>query len=224
MWGGFFEICVKLVKRSLKKVDGSAKLSYEELETTLIEIEGVLNSRPLTSVYDEITDQPTTRSCLVIGRRLMSQPDSCKPVNEGNKSGTLSKRARYLERLLEHFRGRWKKEYLTGIREHQRLKTKIPVRGILSGDIVHIHPDESPRLQWRLGRVKRLFPGRDGIIRSAEVATLDPSNRVIRVNRPLEKVYPLEVRSEEEIEREKFNQVQIKQVVDDNIPVLVIGK
>ena len=34
-WGGFFEICVKLVKRSLKKEVGSAKLSYEELETTL---------------------------------------------------------------------------------------------------------------------------------------------------------------------------------------------
>ena len=43
-WGGFFEICVKLVKRSLKKVTGNARLSYEELETILIEIEGVLNS------------------------------------------------------------------------------------------------------------------------------------------------------------------------------------
>ena len=103
---------------------GSAKLSDEESKTTLIKIEGVLNSRPLTYVYDEITDQPVTPSCLVIGRRLISQPESCKPVNEGNKSGTLFKRARYLERLLEHFRGRWKKEYLTGIHEHQRLKTK----------------------------------------------------------------------------------------------------
>ena len=182
---------------------GSAKLSYEELETILIEIEGVLNSRPLTYVYDEITDQPITSSCLVIGRRLMSQPESCKPANEGNKLGTLSKRASY-------FRGRWKKEYLIGIREHQRLKTRIPVRGILSGDIVDIHQDKSPRLQWRLGRVTILFPGRDGIIRSTEVTTLNPSNQVIRVNRRLEKLYLLEVRSEEEIERKKLNQVQIK--------------
>ena len=154
----------------------------------------------------------------------MSQPESCKPVNEGNDSGTLSKRARHLERLLEHFRGRSKKKYLTGIREHQRLKTKIRVRDILSGDIVNIHHVKSPRLQWRLGKVTKLFPGRNRIIRSAELATLDPSNRVIRVNRPLEKLYPLEVRSKEEIEREKLNQVQVKQVVDDNIPVFVIGK
>ena len=38
-WGGFFKICVKLVKRSLEKVVGRAKLSYKELERTLIEIE-----------------------------------------------------------------------------------------------------------------------------------------------------------------------------------------
>ena len=31
-WGVFFEICVKLVKRCLKKVLGNAKLRYEELE------------------------------------------------------------------------------------------------------------------------------------------------------------------------------------------------
>jgi transposase InsO family protein len=105
-WGGFFEICVKLVKRSLKKVTGNAKLSYEELETTLIEIEGVLNSRPLTCVYDEITEQPITPSCF-----LMSQPSLCKLDNKKNE-GTLSKRARYWEKLLDHFRRRWKMEYL----------------------------------------------------------------------------------------------------------------
>ena len=67
-WGGFFEICVKLVKRCLKKVLGDARLSYEELETVLIETEGVLNSRPLTYVYNELSEGPLTPSYLVIGR------------------------------------------------------------------------------------------------------------------------------------------------------------
>jgi hypothetical protein len=204
-------------------VTGNAKLSYKELETTLIEIEGVLNSRPLTYVYDEITEQPITPSCLVIGRRLMSQPSLCKLDNKKNE-GNLSKRARYLEKLLDHFRGCWKKEYLTGIREHQKLKTKIPSRGILSGDIVHIQQDKTPRLQWRMGRVTRLYPGRDGIIQSAEVATLDPSKRVIHVKRPIEKLYPLEVRSETEIQKESSNEVQIKPVADEDIPILVVGQ
>ena len=113
--GRFFEICVKLVKRYLKKVLGNAKLSYEELESVLIETEGVLNSRPLTYVYDELTElAPLMPSHLVIGRRLLDQsPVVTAPVN------TLIRRERYLDGLLAHFRNRWKKEYLTEIREEE---------------------------------------------------------------------------------------------------------
>ena len=75
-WGGFIEICVKLVKGCLKKVLGNAKLSYEELESALIETEGVLNSRPLTYVYNELSEAPLTPSHLVIGRRLLEQPSA----------------------------------------------------------------------------------------------------------------------------------------------------
>ena len=71
-WGGFFEICVKLVKRCLKKVPGNEKLSYKELESVLIETEGVLNSRALTYVYEELSED--TPSHLVIGRRLLDKP------------------------------------------------------------------------------------------------------------------------------------------------------
>ena len=66
-WGGFFNICMRLMKESLKKVTGNAKLTYKELKTILVEIEGVLNSRPLTYVYDELMESPLTPSCLVIG-------------------------------------------------------------------------------------------------------------------------------------------------------------
>ena len=47
-WGGHFERMVGSVKRCLRKVLGSAKLSYIELETLLCEVESTLNSRPLT--------------------------------------------------------------------------------------------------------------------------------------------------------------------------------
>ena len=51
-----------------------------------------------------------------------------------------------------------------------------------------------------MGRVTKVFPGQDGNIRSVEVAMLDPSGQVIHVKRPLEKLYPLEVRSTADIE------------------------
>ena len=57
-WDGFFERMVCCVKRCLK----SAKLTYEELLTVAIEIECVLNFRPLTSSEDRV--EPLTPSHL----------------------------------------------------------------------------------------------------------------------------------------------------------------
>lgn len=44
-WGGFFERLVRSFKRCLKKTLRTARVTYEELSTILIEMEGVLNSR-----------------------------------------------------------------------------------------------------------------------------------------------------------------------------------
>ena len=49
-WGGFFEHLVKSVKLSLKTCLRNARLNYDKLSTTLVEVEAVLNSRPLTYV------------------------------------------------------------------------------------------------------------------------------------------------------------------------------
>ena len=68
-WGGFFERLVGLVKRCLRKVLGNAKLTFEELLTTLVEVEGTLNSRPLTYIYDEVENDVLTPNHLIFGRR-----------------------------------------------------------------------------------------------------------------------------------------------------------
>ena len=44
---------VKSVKRSLRKAIGSSSLSFEELRTLLVEVESVINARPLTYVHDD---------------------------------------------------------------------------------------------------------------------------------------------------------------------------
>ena len=53
---------IQLVKRSLRKILGKAQLTYGELLTVLIEVEGVVNSRPLTYIYPEVTEEPLISS------------------------------------------------------------------------------------------------------------------------------------------------------------------
>ena len=120
----------------------NAKLTYEQLETVLIQTEGVSNSRPLTYVYEELSEPPLTSSQLVSGRRLLEQVPITETIDENNVS-VLGKCARYVELLLRHFKKRWKFEYLTSIREIERCKTRDPVRTVQEGDIVHIFEDGS---------------------------------------------------------------------------------
>ena len=69
MWGGYFGRLLGSVKSCLKKVIGNASLLIDELETVL-QVDGMLNSRPLTYIYDEISYESLTPNHLIYGRRL----------------------------------------------------------------------------------------------------------------------------------------------------------
>ena len=99
-WGGFFERLVGSVKRGLRKVLKNAKLTSDELLTTLIELEGTLNSRPLTYEYDELGAEMLTPAHLIYGRRLSTLPDELRNDEEEGESGML-KRFRYLARYKD---------------------------------------------------------------------------------------------------------------------------
>ncbi|XP_011696422.1 PREDICTED: uncharacterized protein LOC105455073 [Wasmannia auropunctata] len=55
-FGGKWEAAVKSVKFHLRRIFGSNLLTYEEFSTLLIQVEAVLNSKPLCSLSDDPED------------------------------------------------------------------------------------------------------------------------------------------------------------------------
>ena len=197
-WGGFWERLVQSTKRCLRISLGRAKLTYEELLTVVMEIEGVLNSRPLCYVYDSVGDDVLTPSDLVFGRRILdARYTDSDPETIDFDPSILAKRVRFLNRLVSHFWKRWQSEYLTELREHHRCNNRSPSIQAAVGDVVLVSEDKLPRNRWRMGVCEELRPGRDGLVRSCKVRTLTKGMRVSHIVRPIEKLYPLEIKSQD---------------------------
>lgn len=176
-WGGAFERMVRSTKRCLRKIVGRSKLTSDELRTALIEIEAVINSRPLSYVSSTDCDEPLTPSHLIVGCRLLNLPDhlgiTSEPGDEDFEvdSNQLQKRVKHLATVLNHFWKRWRSEYLSELRESHRQSSKKAAShpSISKGDIVIVHDDALPRGFWKLGRVQEVMTGRDGLTRAAVV-------------------------------------------------------
>ena len=144
-WGGFYERLIRIVKECLRKTLGKARLTYEELETLLLEVEMVINSRPLTYLNNE-TMESLTPSHLVIGRRLLSRRDEEGNVDDDydRNNDELNKRFEYFNTLLKHYWSRFNSEYLSELRErhiNSSKGSKTDMNTLIIGDVVLIKDD-----------------------------------------------------------------------------------
>ena len=73
------------------------------------------------------------------------------------------------QRLTQHFWQRWSKEYLQSLRRFY--KWHCPQRNLQPGDVVILQEDGIARSCWPIGRVEQVFPGDDGLVRTAKVKT-----------------------------------------------------
>ena len=199
-WGGVFERLIQSTKRCLRKIIGQANFSYDELLTAVIEVEGVLNSRPLSYVSVDDLDEPLTPSHLLHGRRIMSLPDHLCHESEDedytvvNEPGVLSRRLVYVNKTLDQFWKRWRLEYLLELRESRRYhRGHVNPSQVSVGDVVIVHSADQPRGFWKLGLVNEVLVGRDGKIRGAVVKVAGKGRQGKFLSRPIQRIYPLEV-------------------------------
>ena len=196
-WGGLFERLIGSTKRCLRKVIGQSRLTYDELSTSLTEVEAVLNSRPLSCVTSDDMDEPLTPSHLLTGRRILSLPDHLThgDVEEGEsfESGQrlLTRRAQYVNTTINSFWKHWRREYLLELREaHRYHRGRTDPVPVAVDDVVIIHDKDQPRGFWKLGRV---LVGRDGAARGATIQVAGHGRQATALNRPIQLLYPLEV-------------------------------
>ena len=191
-WGGFWERLVQTVKRSLRKVLFRASVNYEELQTVIIDVEGIINSRPLTYLYDDDVEEVLTPSHLLLGRRLLSTFD--EPFDDGVDvdSAVITKRMKYLKSLSDHYWKRFRDEYLLELRS-QHVQGGDPTRVPEAGEVVVIE-GTTKRNDWRLGVITSFITGADNRNRAAVVRTFDGSKTRL-IQRPIERLYPIEIKA-----------------------------
>jgi hypothetical protein len=193
-WGGFYERMNSLIKRALNKSLRNTQVSYEEFETILIEIEAMINSRPLCYVYEDDMAEPLTPSHLIYGRRLNSVKE-IRPVDTQASmfdDNLPSKRVRYMNSLLNRFWERFCSEYLTELRERETTSAQ-GTPDLSVGDVVLIKENNVSRMEWPLGRVIRLVTSEDGVVRGAVLQTKDGVRK-----RPVNKLCPLEIKRQDD--------------------------
>ena len=171
-------------------------MSLIVLETLVVEIEAILNYRPLTYTPSELEEMdPLTLARLLYGWRITSLPyesvdeDELDDPNFGD-SLSINRRAKQQALTLQHFRSRWRHEYLTSLREYHRT-TGTNRRKVKVGEVVLIQ-DDTLYIDWKLAVVEELIEGKDGLVRAAHIRTAQG-----RTNRPISKLCPLEMSSDE---------------------------
>ncbi|CAI5649659.1 unnamed protein product [Oreochromis niloticus] len=111
-FGGVWEREIRSVKTALYTTVGSQPLQEEVLRTVLVEVEGILNSKPLGYVPSDISDpDPVTPNCFLMGR-----PDGALPQVAYPKEELLSRqRWKHSLVLADHFSSRFIRLYLLSL-------------------------------------------------------------------------------------------------------------
>ncbi|GFV92471.1 integrase catalytic domain-containing protein [Trichonephila clavipes] len=178
-WGGFWERLIGILKDLLRKILGAPVCLTRNCKL-VCECESVMNSRPLTYISEEQELKTLTPSMFLQDIPLNDVPD----LDQIQKTNIVL-RWRYIQKVRENLKQRFKREYL-GILRSSVIKREDKI----NGDIVLIGTDDKKRLHWLLGRVLELFPGKDGIIRLVKLRTERGD-----MLRPIQRLYPLEVTS-----------------------------
>ena len=151
-YGKNLETFNSVSETDFKKVN-DATISDDGLVTLLVEVESILNSRPLMPVtMDPEADVPLTPNHLLLLRESPNLP----PGTFLNKDKYSIKRWRQIQYLSQQFWLQWSHECIQTLQirlKWQKVKDNFKIH-----DVVLVYDENLPRGKWPLGRVVELFP------------------------------------------------------------------
>uniref|UniRef100_A0AAF5RWJ7 DUF5641 domain-containing protein n=1 Tax=Wuchereria bancrofti TaxID=6293 RepID=A0AAF5RWJ7_WUCBA len=205
---GVYERMIGLTKGALRKAIGRKLLKEGGLITLIAEIEGILNTRPLTYVSSEDyrvvrpIDFIAPSSTLDIPINYDNEEEEYTPNPPKTKDKLIKYWANTLK-TLDVFWKLWREEYLTSLRERTQKELISPrlaeKRIPRENEIVLLIEPETPRSIWELARIIKINKGWDGRIRSA---TIQMSNGK-QLDRSINRLCSMEINGPDDIEEKQ---------------------
>ncbi|GJQ65570.1 hypothetical protein Trydic_g7669 [Trypoxylus dichotomus] len=115
--GRLWEAGVKSVKHHIKRVLGTTLVTFENFLTILIQIEAILNSRPMYPFSSSPNDfEPITPSHFIIGHKVTSVPDPDVTTQPVNRLASLQ----VIQRLTQIIWKRWSINYVSELQQRTK--------------------------------------------------------------------------------------------------------
>lgn len=168
-FGGVWEREIRSAKSALYTVIGAQSVSEEVLRTVLLEVEAILNSKPLGYTSSSIADEdPVTPNVLLMGRPDGALPQVVYPMDKG----LTRKRWRHCQVMADQFWARFIRNYLPTLQCRQKWHDDT-TEDLAEGAVVLLVDPQLPRASWPIGKIITAHRSADGRVRSADVQVKD---------------------------------------------------
>ena len=152
--GGQYERQIRSVQKNLYGLVNRQTLTDEELETVMIKVEWIMNSRPLTTTLGEDTSVVAIMPNHLMGIRTV-ETDVTLATEHDQYRGWWKR--------VNHVTGQvWKQfhsEYVLTLQQRHKWQDQKP--DLVVNDIVVVQDGSLGRAYWPMGRIIRIDPSRD---------------------------------------------------------------
>ena len=163
--GGIWERVVGLFKKHIASATRGDVLHVDTFNTIVIEVEGILNKRPLTPTSTDPLDTEALSPCHILYPATFSH-SAATIVPEHPEDGPLRVTWKQAQSRVNAFWKSWSVEYLALL--HSRSKWQSTQRDLKVGDLVILVDETKKRHDWKMGRIVSV-EGRDNHVTRARV-------------------------------------------------------